>query len=120
MVHLPGGGAVAVAPGQALARTENRTVRVSPYWESGAMAPWALKERRVVVRLWRGGARGNALGENHYNWENRRHGVGHSCLPLSRYFGWVFFLSFLPAMLLDFPGCLEGSKTQTYLFPYYT
>src|SRR5262249_56289439 len=112
MVHLPGGGAVAVAPGQALARTENRTVRVSPYWESGAMAPWALKERRVVVRLWRGGGRGKAWGENYYNRGSRRPGVGHPSSPLSRYLGWVFFFPFSPPTLFASPGWIAALKTH--------
>src|SRR5262249_58660820 len=94
MVHLPGGGAVAVAPGQALARTENQTLRVSPYWESGAMAPWALKERRVVVRLWRGGARGKALGRSHHYLGGSRARVGPPLFPPSAPPGLGFFMFF--------------------------
>src|SRR6476661_11142413 len=105
MVHLLDGGAGAVAPGRALARTENQTLRVSPYWASGAMAPWAPKERRVVVRLWRGAAREIALVQTYYNRETRRHGLGHSCSPLTRYLGWFFLLSLRPAMLWHCLGC---------------
>src|SRR5215470_2568190 len=117
MVHLPGGGAVAVAPGQALARTENQTLRVSPYWQSGAMAPWALKERRVVVRLWRGAAREIAWEQTYYNRETRRHGLGHSCSPLTRYLGWFFSTVITASDALALPGMLRRFKNTTILVP---
>src|SRR6476469_4598869 len=91
MVLREGYGAEAAAPEQARVRKEKRTPRVSPDWVSGAPAPWAQKERRVVVRLWSGAAREIAWEQTYYSRETRRHGLGHSCSPLTRYLGWFFY-----------------------------
>src|SRR5215813_4448194 len=117
MVRRPGGEAGAVAPGQVLARKENQTLRVSPYWVSGAPAPWAPKERRVVVRRWRGAAREIAWEQTYYNRETRRHGLGHSCSPLTRYLGWFFSTVFTASDALALPGMLRRFKNTTILVP---
>src|SRR5262245_54997425 len=105
MVRLLGGGAGVVAPAQALARKGNQTLRVSPYLVSGAPAPWARKERRVVVHRWWGAGREIAWEQTYYNRETRRHGLGHSCSPLTRYLGWFFYCRYGQQCFGTAKGC---------------
>src|SRR6476620_3475745 len=117
MVLRQGDGAEAAAPEQARGRKENRTPRVSPDWVSGAPAPWAQKERRVVVRLWSGAAREIAWEQTYYSRETRRHGLGHSCSPLTRYLGWFFSTVVTASDALTLLGMLRLLKNTTILVP---
>src|SRR4249920_2563196 len=117
MVRLQGDGVGPVAPEQAPARTENQTLRVSPYWVSGAPAPWAPTERRVALRLGLAAAREIAWEQTYYSRRTRRHGLGHSCSPLTRYFGWVFSTAVTASDALALPGMLRSFKNTTILVP---
>jgi hypothetical protein len=47
----------------------------------------------------------------------RRHGLGHSCSPLTRYFGWVFSTVVTASDALALSGMLRRFKNTTILVP---
>jgi hypothetical protein len=113
MVRLLGDGAGAGAPGQARATKENRTRHVSPDWAFWAMGLWGLKER-MVVRLKSAAAHESVWEQTYYSRRTRRHGLGHSCSPLTRYYWLDFSTVFAASDALALPGMLRRFKTLPY------